>query len=121
MAEKKPHVLIVEDDFALSDAFGMILTASGYEVHRAHDGKEALEYLEGHMPDAVLLDILMPVMDGREFLKNFKNDTHVPIVALSNLDAKDDIEEVLTLGASRYILKSSVTPETLTKIIKEII
>lgn len=39
MAEKKPHVLIVEDDFALSDAFGMILTASGYEVHRAHDGR----------------------------------------------------------------------------------
>lgn len=121
MPDKKPIVLIVEDDFALSDAFGMILSASGYDVHRAHDGKEALDYLEHHLPDAVLLDILMPVMDGREFLRNYKNDHHLPIVALSNLDAKDDVEEVLSLGASRYILKSSVTPETLTNVIKEII
>lgn len=121
MSRRARNVLIVEDDFALGDAFGMILSHSGYEVHHAHNGREALDYLESYIPDAVLLDILMPVMDGREFLKNFKNDTHVPIVALSNLDAKDDIEEVLSLGASRYILKSSVTPETLTKIIKEII
>lgn len=121
MSDKKPQVLIVEDDFALSDAFGMILSASGYDIHRAHDGKEALEYLENHMPDAILLDILMPVMDGREFLKHYKNDYHVPIVALSNLDAKGDIEEVLSLGANKYILKSSVTPDALTKIVKEIL
>ena len=121
MPARQPSVLIVEDDFALSDAFGMILTASGYEIHRSHDGKEALEYLENHMPDAILLDILMPVMDGREFLRNFDNEHKVPIVALSNLDAKGDIEEVLSLGATKYVLKSSVTPEALAAIVKEVL
>ena len=121
MTQKKPQVLIVEDDFALSDAFGMILNVSGYDVHVAHNGKEALDYLESHLPDAVILDILMPVMDGRDFLRHYKNEHKVPIVALSNLDAKADIEEVLSLGASRYLLKSSVTPDKLTTLVKDMI
>lgn len=118
-ANANTKILIVEDDFALSDAFSMILTHSGYEVFCAHHGKEALDYLENHVPDLILLDILMPVMDGREFLRNFPNTQNVPIVALSNLDSKADIEEVISLGAQRYMLKSSVTPATLTDLVEE--
>ena len=119
MTGNKKLVLIVEDDFALSDAFGMILTAGGYEVHLSHNGKEALEYLEKRLPSVILLDILMPVMDGRDFLRAFKNENNIPIVALSNLDGKGDIEEVLSLGATSYMLKSSVTPDKLTNLVHE--
>ena len=119
MTGNKKLVLIVEDDFALSDAFGMILTTGGYEVHLSHNGKEALEYLEKRLPSVILLDILMPVMDGRDFLRAFKNEHNIPIVALSNLDGKGDIEEVLSLGATSYMLKSSVTPDKLTNLVHE--
>ena len=112
-------VLIVEDDFALSDAFCMILTHSGYDVSTAHHGKEALEFLEDHVPDLILLDVLMPVMDGREFLRQFPNTAAIPIVALSNLDSKADIEEVISLGAQKYMLKSSVTPATLASLVED--
>ena len=121
MSKRSRSVLIVEDDFALGDAFGMILSHSGYDVHHAHNGREALDYLDSHVPDAVLLDVLMPIMDGREFLRSYDNEQKIPIVALSNLDAKNDIEDVLSLGASRYMLKSSVTPETLTKLVADTI
>ena len=121
MAAKSKLVLVVEDDFALSDAFGMILGTSGYDVHLSHNGKEALDYLENHLPDMILLDILMPVMDGRDFLRSYRNEHKVPVVALSNLDAKGDIEEVLKLGASNYMLKSSVTPDKLTLLVKDTI
>lgn len=114
-------VLVVEDDFALSDAFSMILKHSGYEAAVAGHGRAALDYLETHTPDLILLDILMPVMDGRDFLMNFNNEHHIPIIALSNLDAKTDVEQIVKLGATAYRLKSSITPDTLTKLVEEYI
>lgn len=115
----KKTVLVVEDDFALSDAFSLILQHNGYQTAVAHHGREALDYLESHTPDLILLDILMPVMDGRDFLMNFDNAQHIPIIALSNLDAKTDVEQIVKLGATAYRLKSSVTPDTLTKLVEE--
>lgn len=103
-------VLIVEDDFALSDAFCMILTHSGYDVSTAHHSKEALEFLE----DVCLIDIARraDASDGwTSSLRQFPNAAAIPIVALSNLDSKADIEEVISLGAQKYMLKS-VTPAT---------
>lgn len=110
-------ILIVEDDFALSDAFSMTLKASGYDTYIAENGQKALEYLETATPDMVLLDVLMPVMDGREFLKRFRNTQDVPVVVLSNLDGKDDIDELLKLGADNYLLKSSIEPSTLATLV----
>lgn len=118
-AKDSAKILVVEDDFALSDAFSMILSHSGYDVSSVHHGKEALEYLEKNQPDMILLDILMPVMGGREFLRNFTNTGKIPIVALSNLDSKADIEEVISLGAQKYMLKSSVTPASLATLVEE--
>ena len=59
----------------------------------------------------------MPVMDGRQFLKNYDNKRDIPIVVLSNLDAKDDIEQLLKLGANNYLLKSSIEPTTLVTLV----
>jgi DNA-binding response OmpR family regulator len=110
-------VLIVEDDFDLSDAFRTTLTLAKYDVHVAENGKKALEYLETDQPDIILLDVLMPVMDGREFLRKFDNKSDTPVVVLSNLDGKDDIDELLGLGAQNYLLKSSINPDTLVTLV----
>lgn len=114
-------VLIVEDDFALSDAFAMTLKLSGYDVHIAENGQKALDYLASETPDMILLDVLMPVMDGREFLRHYKNTGGIPIVVLSNLDGKEDIDELLSLGAQNYLLKSSITPQTLVPLVEHTI
>lgn len=111
-------VLIIEDDFMLSDAFAMTLKFAKYDVHISENGKKALEYLKTETPDIILLDVLMPVMDGREFLKKFKNKANVPVVVLSNLDGKDDIDELLGLGAQNYLLKSAINPNTLVTLVK---
>lgn len=121
MVKKSVHknILLVEDDASLSDAFSIILQQEGYEVTLAYDGKEALEKLKHYKPDLILLDLLMPVMDGKEFLKRFENPQGVPILVFSNLDAKDDVKEILELGADRYMLKAWATPKELVKIIRD--
>ena len=111
-------VLIIEDDFMLSDAFAMTLKFAKYDVHISENGKKALEYLKTETRDIILLDVLMPVMDGREFLKKIKNKNDVPVVVLSNLDGKDDIDELLGLGAQNYLLKSANNPNTLVTLVK---
>lgn len=115
----KKIVLLVEDDAALSDAFLLMLEKNGYHVITAFNGQEALEKLNGVTPNIILLDLLMPVLDGREFLKRFENRTDIPIIVFSNLDAKSEIEEVLQLGASRYMLKAWATPNELVRVIED--
>lgn len=113
-------VLLVEDDAILSDAFSMMLEKEGYKVQLAYNGKEALGILKKVTPNVILLDLLMPVMDGKEFLKNFRNTHNIPIIVFSNLDSKDDVQEILKLGASKYMLKAWATPQELVRIIKDI-
>jgi two-component system, OmpR family, response regulator VicR len=116
---KPKKVMIVEDDLSLNDAFSILLDKIGYDVIKAFNGKEALDLLQEQSPDIILLDLLMPVMSGKEFLVKYKNIEKIPIVILSNLDAKDEIEEVLELGATKYMLKAWATPTELMKLIDE--
>jgi len=113
-------ILIVEDDQALNDAFTMIL-GTDYEVDAAFDGQEALDLTSKKDYDLILLDLLMPVMDGKEFLRAFKNSKQIPVVVFSNLDAKTDIEEVTQLGAARYMLKSWASPRELHKLVGDML
>ena len=119
MSQKVQHVLVVEDDPALSDAFSIVLRKEGYEVVVAFNGKEALQKVDGSMPDLILLDLLMPIMGGKEFLEKFENTNDIPVIVLSNLDTRSDIQEVLDLGASRYMLKAWASPNELVKLVKE--
>lgn len=115
------RVLLVDDDKDINDVFHILLTKKGYEVERAFNGKEALEKVAGFTPDIILLDLRMPVMDGKEFLRNYKNEEHVPIIVFSNLDSRNEVHEALELGATRYMLKAWASPEELFRVINDAI
>lgn len=121
MSKPAKQILIVEDDAALSDAFTIVLTKEGYDVVAVYNGKEALEKVEHLQPSLILLDLLMPVMGGKEFLEKFANTHNIPVIVLSNLDTKSDIQDVLDLGATRYMLKAWASPKELVKLVDETI
>lgn len=120
---RSTSVLIVEDEKVLRDVFELILTANGCTVYTAQNGVEGLEQLKKHKPNIVLLDIFMPVMDGREVLQNLnKNDyPDIKIVVCSNLSDNKVIQEVLHNGADKFVLKSSLGPEELNSLIGELL
>lgn len=119
--KNKQTILLVEDDATLSDAFSIMLSKEGFEVVIAFNGQEALEKIKDKSVDLILLDLLMPVMDGREFLEVYENKNLIPIIVFSNLDAKNDVDEILELGVTRYMLKAWASPKELTKIIQDTI
>lgn len=119
-ASEMSSILIVEDEAALNDAFTTVLKSNGFNVVSAFNGKEALEATQKEKFDVILLDLLMPVMDGIEFLKEYEpKDEKAYIVVFSNLDSETNIEEVYDLGANRYVLKSWASPKELVKIVKD--
>lgn len=107
-------ILLIEDDFFLSDIYRTKLTRENYDVRIAEDGVEGLHQVNEFQPDLVLLDIMIPKMDGLEVLKKVKADfrlQNIPVILLSNL-GQDNIEKGgRELGAVDYILKSDYTPK----------
>ncbi|HET6622554.1 MAG TPA: response regulator [Candidatus Saccharimonadales bacterium] len=121
---KQANILIVEDDRDLNEAYRLILEKDGHKVQTAFDGQQALERLkDGPDPDIILLDLRMPVMDGIEFLKEYKPDDHnkTTVVVFSNYDAQKEVDEAYELGAHRYVLKARAAPKELQRIVADII
>lgn len=117
MADQK-HVLIVEDEKPLSHALQLKLEHEGFAVTVASDGQECLSLIEGGKFDIVLLDLIMPVLDGFQVLEELKKKSKMPAVfVLSNLSQHEDEERVLQLGARKFFIKSD-TP--LTVIVEEV-
>lgn len=117
-------VLIVEDEFILRAAYKSVLTQAGFTVSEAADGKEALTRLAADPPDLILLDILMPVMDGISFLKQAKIRDRYPgtkVIAFSNLSDQQKVERMLRLGANRHVLKSSLSPRQLVVLVHDML
>lgn len=115
------NILIVEDETILSDAYSIILNHHGHITEVATNGVEALEKLKTFKPDLILLDLLMPTMDGIGFLKAYKRDPGKSphIIVYSNLyDARKEAE-VRALGAVKIVLKSSITPNGLVELVTE--
>ena len=110
----------MEDDSFVIDIYQTKLGQSGYEVVGAVNGLEALKRMEEGSFDLVLLDIIMPYMDGLEVLKKIKADEknkNLPIILLTNLSQKEEVDKGLVLGANDYLIKSHFTPsEVLEKI-----
>lgn len=106
-------VLIVEDDADIQQLYHQIFVLRKFKVVVAGDGVEALAKVETEKPDVVLLDIMMPRMNGMEVLSELKRDPNtkeIPVIMLSNIADERDIEAALNAGALKYIIKSEYIP-----------
>jgi len=106
-------ILIVEDDTFISRMYEAKLNNLGYQTKIAENGQDGLQIIKEWLPDLVLLDLILPILDGFEVLKELKADNNfknIPIIILSNLDQKENIEKGIALGASDYIIKAQFTP-----------
>jgi DNA-binding response OmpR family regulator len=117
-------ILLVEDDPFLIEIYKTKLTEAGFKVSVAIDGQEGIKKTEEENPDLVLLDIVLPNVDGWEYLRKiskhekFKN---LKIVVLSNLGQKSEVEKGMDLGAAKYIIKAHYTPSEVVEEVKKII
>ena len=123
MADKQQaHVLLVEDDNFLANIYKTKFEMEGFKVSVASDGEEGLEAVKKKKPDIILLDILLPKMDGFIVLEHLKKDDEVkdiPVILLTNLGQKDDVEKGLEMGAVDYLIKAHFKPsETVDKVKK---
>ncbi|MFO8062887.1 MAG: response regulator [bacterium] len=116
---KKRTILLVDDDIFLADLMAFTFKQSGFEIIKAHNGKEALEVLDKEDVDLVLTDIMMPVMDGFELTKNLKDDPNtkdIPVIFLTAKSNMEDKNKGYSLGISAYFEK----PFDLKKLIDKI-
>jgi two-component system chemotaxis response regulator CheY len=115
-------VLLVEDDPFLRDAYQMILSKQMFDLTVAENGQEALKKCKGMTYDLILLDIMMPVLDGIGFLEKANLSEQMPnvrIIVFSNLSSGDQINRVKELGAHRILVKSELAPKELITIINK--
>jgi len=117
-------VLIVEDDPLMSRMYEKIFTFEKYEVELAGNGEEALEKVVAANPTIILLDVMMPKMNGLQVLEKLKADpatSKIPVVMLTNLAGQQDAETALSKGAVKYIIKSEHEPKEIADIVDEIV
>ena len=123
MADKS-KILVVEDEEILLTALQEELKQGGYETMGAGDGEEGLAKVKSFLPDLILLDLVMPKMDGMEVLKKLKEseDTkNVPVVILTNLSDYERISEALSLGAKDYLVKANYSLADLLEKVKTVL
>lgn len=119
--DQQPKILIVEDDAFLREVYVETLEKEGFSIDTAEDGEQGLEKLRVGGWDLVLLDIIMPKLNGLEVMKKLKEYPSVKpskcIIFLTNLDKDEEIKEVLLLGDG-YLIKSQMTPGDFLKEVK---
>jgi CheY-like chemotaxis protein len=117
-------ILFIEDESVLQKTFGEFLKKEGYEMISALDGETGLRLAKTKKPDLVLLDLILPRLQGFDVLEQLKGDPgtkNIPVIVLTNLEAPEDIDRVLAAGATTYLLKTEYTfPELVEKIKKAI-
>jgi DNA-binding response OmpR family regulator len=116
------NILVVEDDRDLNNAYKVILTNEGHAVATAFDGKQALNKAKDFEADLILLDLLMPVMGGLEFLQHYdlqKKHSGVKVLIFTNMENSPEVTEAYKLGAHRCIIKSWTAPHNLAKVIND--
>ena len=121
---KKPKVLIVEDDFRLCRVYMIKLQKEGIDVSIAGEGNEGLRRIYAEKPDLIILDLMLPGLDGFQILDKIKKDKEVssiPVLIMSNLGCEADVEKGLKLGAIDYIVKTETSiSEVVEKIKKQL-
>lgn len=124
MAKENAHVLIVEDDTFLSNIYKTKFEFEGFKVTTAENGEVGLAEAKKKQPDIILLDILMPKLDGFGVLEAVKKDktiSSIPVILLTNLGQKDDIQKGLELGAKDYIIKAHFKPSEVVEKVRKVL
>ena len=107
-------IMLVEDDQFIADIYHIKLKEAGYEVSLANNGLDAVKKLEeGEIPDLMLLDIVMPYMDGRDVLRTMRENPvweNIPVILLTNISEKQQVEDAFKYGVKDYLIKSHFTP-----------
>lgn len=116
-------ILLIEDDPLLTDIYATKLRESGFETEVVERSEKALEVMRETKPDLVLLDIVLPRLDGWDILRQVQEEKDLrgtPIVILSNLGQKEEVEKGLALGAVKYLIKAHYTPGEVLEELKKI-
>jgi DNA-binding response OmpR family regulator len=115
-------ILVAEDDRFYANVYRRKLELEGFEVIMAENGEVALKLAEEKIPDLILLDLIMPIMDGFTVLSKIKKDDklkNIRVIVLSNLGQDEDITKAKALGADEYIVKSNLSIEELVNKIRQ--
>jgi len=118
------NILIIEDDRFLRELIAKKLIKEDFNISEAIDGEEGIKKIKGEKPDLVLLDLILPGIDGFEVLSKMREDssiTRIPVIILSNLGQREDVERGLKLGAVDYLIKAHFTPGEIIEKIKLIL
>lgn len=122
MAVEKKYILVAEDDKFYGNIYKTKLTKEGFDVHVAMNGEEAMKSLHERRPDILILDLIMPIKDGFEVLKEIRSDTKLKdlkVLALSNLGQEEDKKRVTELGVLEYLIKTNLSIQEVTAKIKK--
>lgn len=115
-------IAIIEDDQAISQMYRLKFEAEGYTVDTADNGKVGLALAENMKPDIILLDLMMPEMNGDEMLKKLRNTTwgkNIKVVILTNMGEQEIPEDIKKLGIVAVILKADMTPRQVAELVKK--
>lgn len=122
--KKKNKIMVIEDDKFLRELLVRRLEEENFEVFSCVDGNEALAGIKKELPDLILLDLILPGIDGFEILKQVKQDNNIssiPVIILSNLGQQEEVEKGISLGAVDYLIKAHFTPGEIIDKIKSVL
>jgi len=113
-------ILLVEDEVLLREAYEMILSSEPYVIHSAPNGAKAWELCQKNDYDLILLDLMMPILDGVAFLERYaQHENEIPkVIVLSNLSSGDEITRALDLGAIKSAVKANLSPKQLISLVR---
>lgn len=117
-------ILVIEDDKFLRELLVGKLKKEGYATAEAVDGEGGLDATKKDPPHLIMLDLVLPGADGFEILQNLKNNpdsSKIPVIVLSNLGSREDIDRALSLGAKEFLVKAHHTPQEIVDTIKKVL
>lgn len=110
------RILVIEDDAEINQLVTKYLTKEGFDTHSAHNGKEALSHISGQDYQLIILDLMLPIIDGLEVLRKIREKKTLPVIVLSAKDREMDKIRALELGADDYITKPFTIGELVARV-----
>lgn len=124
MDTQKKKILLIEDDTFLSEMYQLKFKAEGFDAVVANDGLLGLEMVKKYKPDIIILDIVLPKMDGWSFLAKLRADftqPTPPVILLTNLGQSNDVKRGMSMGVVDYLIKAHFTPNEVVHRIKQVL